>query len=170
MPLNPHKSVPTAGAMEEEKLTSCQNVSVHRVRGFENQRPPERASSTNSSELQMRKPRREKIMTHQARGELAAEPAPELSLPVPQPCNSQGLSWWPSHFSVVLPGGCSILSPLTTIFLKRTSSFFLLGLFSVSQCRQLFTISVFVGRYSVMRFFFHITNQPWFFLHVTHIS
>lgn len=166
MPLVPHKSVPTAGAMEEEKLTSCQNVSIRRVREFENQRPPERASSTNSSELQMRKPRQEKIMTHQARG----EPAPELSLLVPQPCNSQGLSWWPSRFSVVLPGGCSILSPLTTIFLKRTSSFSLLGLFSVSQCRQLFTISVFVGRYSAMRLFFHITNQPWFFLHVTHIS
>lgn len=31
-------------------------------------------------------------MTHQAQGNLAAEPALELSLLVPQPCDSQGMS------------------------------------------------------------------------------
>lgn len=56
--------------------------------------------------------------------------------PGSQPCESRGLPQRPSHFSVVLPRGCYILSPSATIFLKRTLSFSLVCLFSVSECGQ----------------------------------
>ena len=123
---------------KKENLTSRQNVSIHSIRGFENWRSPERASNTNSSLYRWGNRGQKRLVRPQE--DLAAEPALELRLQAPQPCRSQGSSWWLSHFSAVLPVGWYILSPLTTNCLKRTWSFSLSCLFSASKCRQLFTI------------------------------